>query len=197
MISKADRQNTSTPPSLCRWIYERLVEADVHPQTILDPCAGDGNLTTPFRPHARVIEYEIQRGTNFFDAKRLITCDLAICNPPWKETERWLRHLVWVVGHRTPIVFMCPLLFFGGYKTAPCRQYLESTEGPILNSITVLPQDTFVGVYSSSVIFWLNLPEIRNVAFVAGVYLIRSNNLLLNNSSEPLNLLMNAEEPLK
>ena len=171
----ADRQDTPTPPSLCRWIFERLDEAGVHPQTILDPCAGDGNLTAPFRPRARVIEYEIKRGMDFFEARRGIACDLAICNPPWKEAERWLQHLVWVVGHRTPMVFVCPMLLFDGYKTGPVRTYLESSDAPILNSITPLPQDTFVGVYSSSVILWLNLPEVRNVAFVAGEYLIRKN----------------------
>jgi hypothetical protein len=174
MSTSTDRQDTPTPPSLCRWIYDRLVEANVHPRTVLDPCAGAGNLTAPFRPHASVVEYEIQRGRNFFEAKK-VTCDLAICNPPWKEAERWLRHLVWVVGHRTPIVFVCPLLFFGGYKTAPCRQYLETKKAPILNSITPLPQDTFVGVYSPSAILWLNLPEVRNVAFIRGGYLIRKN----------------------
>ena len=35
-------QNTETPPSLCRWIYERLVDANVRPGTIwtLAPAKG-------------------------------------------------------------------------------------------------------------------------------------------------------------
>jgi hypothetical protein len=171
----ADRQDTPTPPSLCRWIYDRLHDGGVHPHTILDPCAGDGNLTAPFRPHAKVIDYELKRGTNFFEAKKGGVCDLAICNPPWKEAERWLRHLVWVVGHRTPIVFLCPMAFFSGYKSVPVREFLQSPDAPILNSITPLPGDSFVDVFRPSAILWLNLPEVRNVAFVAGDFLIRKN----------------------
>ena len=173
--AKVDRQNTPTPPSLCRWIYKQLVAAGIHPQTILDPCAGGGNLTAQFRPHARVIEYEIQRGTDFLEAKKRIACDLVICNPPWKEAERWLRHVAQIVGNRTPIVFVCPSLVFSGHKTASCRKYLESTDAPILSSITPLPSDTFVGVYLPSAILWLNLPDVRNVALVQSEYLIRKN----------------------
>lgn len=170
-----DLQNTQTPPSLCRWIHERLLDAGVSAETILDPCAGSGNLTQPF--HAKVIEYEIQRGSNFFEAKERISCDLVICNPPWSEAERWLRHSVEIVGNRMPMVFICPLLFFSGYKTAPCRKYLESPEAPTLHHITPLPQDTFVKVYCAGAILWLNLPKVQNVALVPSECLIRKNEL--------------------
>jgi len=172
---RPDLQNTLTPPSLCRWIRERLSDAGVSPQKILDPCAGQGNLTRPFGPSVKVVEYEIELGRNFFEVKTGITCDLAICNPPWKEAERWLRHLVRVVGHRTPIVFICPLLLFGGYKMAPCRKYLESPEAPTLHHITPLPSDTFVHVYCAGAILWFNLPQVRNVALVPSSCLIRQN----------------------
>ncbi len=170
---RPDLQNTLTPPSLCRWIYERLLDAGVSPQTILDPCAGSGNLTQPF--HAKVIEYEIQRGSNFFEAKERISCDLVLCNPPWSEAERWLRHVVEIVGNRTPMVFICPLLFFSGYKDAPVRKYSESPVAPTLHHITPLPQDTFVKVYCPGAILWLNLPKVRHVALVPSEYLVRRN----------------------
>jgi hypothetical protein len=173
---KADLQNTMTPPSLCQWIFERLHDAGVHPATILDPCAGQGNLTRPFRPRSQVVEFEIALGKDFFEAKHVV-CDLAICNPPWSDAERWLRELVEVIGKHTPLVFICPQLFFSGYKTAPCRSYLESAEAPTVNHITPLPCDTFVKVYSPGAILWCNLPTVRNVALVPSRCLIRLNDL--------------------
>jgi hypothetical protein len=170
-----DLQNTLTPPSLCQWIFERLVDGGIHPETILDPCAGSGNLTRPFRPESQIIEFEIKAGRDYFDVKKKIACDLVLCNPPWRDAERWLRHIVEVVGRHTPIVFICPTLFFSGYKTAPCRRYLESPKAPSLDHITLLPSDTFVRVYCSGVIVWFNLPDLRNVALVPSSVLIRKN----------------------
>ena len=166
-------QNTRTPPSLCRWIYERLSDAGVSPQTILDPCAGDGNLTRPFQ--ANIIEYEIQHNKDFFKVQEKIACDLVLCNPPWSDAERWLRHIVEIVGNRTPIVFICPIAFFSRYKGVPCRKFLESADAPRLNHVTALPADTFVGVYELAVILWLNLPAVHDVALVPSRFLIRKN----------------------
>ncbi len=170
-----DLQNTETPPSLCRWIYERLADAGVDPAVILDPCAGRGNLTRPFLRAAKVIEYEIQSGTNFFAESQRITCDLVLCNPPWSSAEKWLRHIVRVVGSSTPIVFIAPLLFFSGYKDAPVRKYLHTGEAPKLWQVTPLPSDTFVKVYSPGVILWFNLPTVRDVGLVPNRYLVRRN----------------------
>jgi hypothetical protein len=174
--AKDDLQNTETPPSLCQWIYERLADAGIHPKTILDPCAGNGNLTRPFRPRSQVIEYEINQDRDFFEAKAA-TCDLVICNPPWKKALRWLQQIVEVVGNRTPIVFICPVLFFIGYKDAPCRQYLESPEAPVPHHIIPLPADTFVKVYCPGAILWLNLTKMQDVALVPSSHLIRSNTI--------------------
>jgi hypothetical protein len=173
---RANLQNTETPPSLCMWISERLEDADVHPKILLDPCAGRGNLTRPLRGRAQVIEYEISRGRDFFEAKG-IACDLVICNPPWSEAERWLRHIVKVVGNQTPMVLILPTVFFEGYKNAPVRRYLESPEAPQLSNYTPLPSDTFVRVYNNGCICWFNLPRVRNVAFVPSRYLIRCNDI--------------------
>ena len=170
-------QNTETPPSLCQWVFERITEAGISPHTILDPCAGRGHLTRLFRPRSQVIEYDITNGRDFFRAKH-ITCDLVICNPPWKEPLRWLKKIVQVVGVQTPIVFICPALFLSGHKMIDTRKYLDCPSAPILNHFTPLPKDTFVSVYCFSAIFWFNLPELRNVAFVPSSYLIRSNDWL-------------------
>jgi hypothetical protein len=168
-------QDTETPPSLCQWIFERLADAGVHPEVILDPCAGRGNLTRPFRPRAKVIEYEIRLGKDFFAEPRRIVCDLVICNPRWCEAERWLQQVVKLVGRETPIVFIAPVVFLSGYKNGPVRKYLESSEAPRLDHYTPLPCDTFVKVYSSGAIHWFNLPNVRDVALVPSRYLVRSN----------------------
>ncbi len=168
-------QNTQTPPSLCLWIFQRLADAGVHPQVILDPGAGTGNLTRPFRPGSKVIEYEIQRGTDFFAEAGKITCDLTICNPPWSWAEKWVRQIVRLVGRETPLVFFSPTLLFTGYKDGPVRKFFDSAEAPTLHHITPLPSDTFVGVYSSGSILWCNLPQVRDVAFVPNRHLIRRN----------------------
>lgn len=170
-------QNTETPPSLCRWIHDRLADAGLRPGTILDPCAGNGNLTRPFRPHSEVIEYEVRTGNDFFDAQQVM-CDLVLCNPPWSSAEHFLRHIVRVVGRHTPIVLICPAVFLSGYKDAPVRQYLQSPDAPRLHHCTPLPSDTFVRVYSSGVILWLNLPDVCEVALVPSDYLIRSNSIV-------------------
>ncbi len=175
--AKADRptqdlQNTETPPSLCQWIFERLTDAGVFPKTILDPCAGRGNLTRPFRPQSDVIEYEISLGRDFFQAAE-VACDLVICNPPWSQAEQWLRHIVAVVGNRKPLVFICPALLLHGDKNGAFRRYLESDGAPVLNHTTILPRGTFVKVYCPAVICWFNIPGMRDVALVPGRYLIR------------------------
>jgi hypothetical protein len=80
-----------------------------------------------------------------------------------------------VAGNRTPTVFICPVLFFIGYKDAAVRRYLESPAAPVFNHLTPLPSDTFVKVYCPGAILWLNLPGVRNVALVPGDRLVRSN----------------------
>ncbi len=171
---KPSLQDTETPPSLCQWIYERLAEAGVSPKKILDPCAGRGNMNAAFRPRSRIIEYEISDGHDFFKAKK-VACDLVLCNPPWTEAEKWLRHLSKVVGRTTPMVFIGPMLFFNSYKSSRIRQYLESSESPKLDYITPLPADTFVRIYYQAAVLWFNLPSVREVALVPSTYLIRKN----------------------
>jgi hypothetical protein len=171
----SELQNTETPPSLCQWIYERLDAARVRPRTILDPCAGRGNLTRPFQ-RARVIEYERKLGSDFFKARR-VRCDLVLCNPPWEDPLRWFKRIVEVVGNRTPMIFICPMNFLVHYKTAPSRKYLDSPHAPRLSHVTPLPNDTFVGVYLAGAVLWFNLPQVQDVALVPNRYLIRSNHI--------------------
>lgn len=61
-----------------------------------------------------------------------------------------------------------------GPKTGSFRKFLDSKEAPLLNAVTPLPQDTFVGAYSPSVILWLNVPTIRNVGHIQSEHLRRT-----------------------
>lgn len=164
--------NTETPFLLCEWIFERLDEGGVHPETILDPSAGQGNLTRPFR-ESRVIAYEIGLGKDFFKVTS-IDCDLVVCNPPWSEAETWLPHIVTVVGKVTPMVYFCPAMYFIGYADRRFRQFLESPKAPTLSHITPLPIDTFQDAHGQGVILWLNLPSLRNVALLPSRCLVRN-----------------------
>lgn len=167
-------ENTETPPSLCRWIYERIIESGLRPDVVLDPCSGYGNMGQPFRPTSTVIEFEIELGLDFFQVQPL-RCDLVVCNPPWSDAELWLPQIVRVAGRHTPMVFVSNILFFTGYKNAPFRRYLQSPLAPVLNHITPLPCDTFVGADGKGAILWLNLPKVCHVALVPDAYLVRTN----------------------
>ena len=70
-----------TPPGLCRFLHDLI--APLHEvRTILDPCAGRDNLTTPWE-RAEVVSYEIKRGRDFLATTGRIDCDLVLCNPPF------------------------------------------------------------------------------------------------------------------
>ena len=166
-------ENTETPPNLCQWIFERLEAASFHATTILDPCAGRGNLTRPFRG-SHIIAYEITFGHDFFGATA-VDCDLVLCNPPWLQAEKWLPRIVEVVGSQIPIVYIAPAMYMIGYMAAPFRRYLESQVAPPLHHFTPLPINTFPGAHGQGAIYWFNLPDVRNVALVPSRYLIRGN----------------------
>ena len=68
-------------------------------------------MNIPFRPRSHIIDYEITLGRDFFHALYL-GCDLVLCNPRWSEAERWLRHVVKVVGKNTSVGFYQPDALF-------------------------------------------------------------------------------------
>ena len=158
---KPAMDDTETPLWLCQWIWNRITAASVPAATILDPCAGNGNLTRPFS-QSKVIAYEISEGRDFFDAIPT-SCDLVLCNPPWADADRWLPQVVQIVGRSTPIVFICTMENLH-YDTNRMWKYLHSPSAPKLNSVTVLPAHTFPGINSQGAIFWFNLPQVCNVA---------------------------------
>ena len=69
-----------TPPGLARFLCETISPV-YEIKTILDPCAGQGALTRPWRGR-RVVAFEIHEGKDFFQCPGPIDCDLVLCNPP-------------------------------------------------------------------------------------------------------------------
>ena len=160
--TKSVLDNTPTPPLYCCWLYERITAAGVRPRVILDPCAGSGNLTQPFR-QATIISFESKNGRNFFNHKKPIACDLVVCNPPWRQVQPFLSHIVRRVGRHTPIVLFGPMESLH-HPSSPLYRYLQSSEAPKLDSVTVLPSNTFFKIGTQGVILWFNMPKASNVA---------------------------------
>jgi DNA modification methylase/predicted RNA methylase len=168
---------TVTPPSVCYWIWKTLTEAGYAPTVILDPAAGAGNLTSPFRkvnPEVRVIEYEIDQGKNFLTRTKEIACDLVICNPPFDQAIEFFRQVVQLVSTTTPMVFIAPVTSVIGFQEKTWHALLRSPNCPRLTSITPLPQATFVGVCTPAVILWFNVLGVEAPVIPAD-YLVRSN----------------------
>lgn len=158
----SDLDNTETPPSLCQWLYERITKAGILPRVVLDPCAGNGNLTQPFQ-QSETISFEIKNGRDFFAQTAKVDCDLVLCNPPWRQLEPFLFHIVRCVGRDTPIVHFGPMESLH-HPSSPLFRYLLSPDAPTLHAVTVLPSNTFPKVGTQGVILWLNLPAVSNVA---------------------------------
>jgi hypothetical protein len=75
-----NRPNTiATPPGICRFLHD-LISPCYKVKTILDPSAGAGALTKPWKG-VKIIAYEILKGKDFFSCPSRIACDLVLCNP--------------------------------------------------------------------------------------------------------------------
>ena len=113
------RPNTiRTPPGICQFLHD-LIAPHYPVKTILDPCAGDGALTLPWR-NVNVIAYEKEKGTDFSKCPSSIHCDLVLCNPPFNSRNRkrkrfppprFLKRILEVVPPGTPIVLIVPMRF--------------------------------------------------------------------------------------
>ena len=165
---KEELDNTETPPWLCRWLFERITDAGIRPAVILDPCAGNGNLTQPFHG-STTINFEIRNGRDFFAHTTGIACDLVLCNPPWRKTERFLRHITTLVGANTPIVLFGAMEALH-FRESPLFRYLDCPEAPTLSSVSIVLARTFHNAQNAEhigtqgVILWFNMPTIRDVA---------------------------------
>jgi hypothetical protein len=160
---------TETPPAVCQWIADRVLAAGRRPQRILDPCAGNGNMNEPFRRlGCEVIEYELDRGRDFFDCRQRLAVDLVLANLPFSggvdSYWQWLDHITAVTPCHTPIVLIVPTSILFPYQTSRWAQKWYS--GPRLSAVTCVQRGIFSGVGQDIVICWFDLPELSDIALL-------------------------------
>ena len=173
------RQNTvATPSGLCRFLHD-LVAPKYKVQTILDPSAGAGALTRPWK-NVKVIVYEISKGRDFFDCPDHIHCNLCLCNPPFNNSngetrflpQLFLERIVKVVPPKTPIVLFTPMAMRLDQTTKSARWRWLRDNCPPITGIVSLPHDVFgksVKVHSEILLF--NTPRLKPHYFVPDEYL--------------------------
>ena len=173
------RPNTiATPSGICRFLRD-LIAPSYKVKTILDPSAGAGALTRPWK-NAKVIAYEILKGRDFFRSPVHIDCDITICNPPFNSTngeskflpQQFLERIVQVTPKRTPIVLFTPMALRLDQTTRSSRWRWLRDNCPPITSIITLPHDVFgrsVKVHSEILLF--NMPKLAAHYFLPDKYL--------------------------
>lgn len=148
-------------------------------RSILDPCSGDGELLRPFRARGvECLEFELDRGSDFFSQSEPIHVDLVVCNAPWTAIQRpskELRHLergkgrrmapelfFWqilaVCGSEVPIALFTPTGFRANQKITSRRWRRLRNEAPPITAILSLPLDVFPGFKVHSEVLFFNAP---------------------------------------
>jgi len=155
-----------TPLPLCKFLTDVILSV-MSPKVILDPSAGDGNLTTYF-PDAEIISYEIKKGRDFFDCTKsdCQNVDLVICNPPFNGAggkklfpEVFLKHILEVVPPNTPIAFITPIgLRFNVRRESARHRFMSMLE---ITSFVTLPLDVFQNVLFHTEILIFNLKRLK------------------------------------
>jgi hypothetical protein len=172
------RQNTiATPSGICRFLHD-LIGPNYKVKTILDPSAGAGALTKPWK-NVKVIAFEISKGKDFFHCPSRIDCDLAICNPPFNNTngetrflpQLFLERIVKVVPPKTPIVLFTPMAMRLDQTTKSSRWRWLRDHCPPITSIITLPHDAFGSVKVHSGILLFNMPRLAPHYFLPDKYL--------------------------
>ena len=170
--------NQETPPGVARFLRD-VISAKYEVETILDPCAGGGALTRPWK-RRKVIAFEIARGRDFFAGPNRIDCDLVLCNPPFQQDpespsvyrpEQFLRRILEVVSPKTPVAMIVPMGMRLNQSTGSKRWRWLRDEVPQITGIVSLPRDIFGGVDFHCEILLLNLPRLRPHYFLSEDYL--------------------------
>jgi type I restriction enzyme M protein len=146
---------------------------------ILDPCAGKGALTKPWR-RRRVIAFEIERCSDFFSCPKRIDCDLVLCNPPFNQEqdspavykpEQFLRRIVEVVLPKTPIALIVPMGMRLNQNKGSKRWRWLRDRAPAISSIVSLPRDIFGSVDFHCEVLLFNMPRLKPHYFLPDRYL--------------------------
>jgi hypothetical protein len=167
------RNDIVTPPRACLWLYETITAAYPDIRLILDPCAGDGRLGTPWlrgrRKRRLVAQLEIKRGFDFLALGALPwKPDLVLCNPPFNgiKYKRWrmgpeafLQKIFELCGYEQRVVLFAPF----GLRLNVQRRAKRAKHLPRWNitSIVSLPHDFFRGRTVHSEILFFNMPRLK------------------------------------
>ncbi len=85
-----------------RLLAEKIVKWANPYGIVLEPCSGTGTFVEAIKAYScKVIECEIQKGTNFYDFKDRV--DWIITNPPWSQARSFMLHSMAICGN---IVFL-------------------------------------------------------------------------------------------
>jgi len=169
--------NTATPPGVCRFLHD-LISPKYRVKTILDPCAGRGNLTRPWKG-CKVIAFEATKGKDFFAGPDRIDCDLVLCNPPWSGGGRsarspialFLERILQVVPKGTPIVLIAHWSFRMDQDRGSTRWRWLRDKCPPITGIITLPHDVWADAKVHSEILLFNMPKLRSHYFLPDEYL--------------------------
>jgi hypothetical protein len=185
------QNDIATPAGLCQFLYD-LISPHYPAKVILDPCAGDGALSKPWRGTAKkIIWYEIKRNRDFFRArKRFLDVDLVVANPPFSGNPsgkelfpvKFLAKILKIVRPTTPIAIVVPFHFLlnsriksNDYAKRRNRYAWLREDVPPITGIIPLPQDAFVidgkGPLVHSQILLFNMSKLEPCIFVPEEYL--------------------------
>lgn len=178
-ISNSRPSNTATPPGICRFLHD-VISPKYTVKTILDPCAGRGNLTRPWRG-CKVIAFEATKKRDFFACPDHIDCDLVLCNPPWSGGGRstkspismFLERILEVVPKRTPIVLITHWSFRMDQDKKSSRWRWLRDECPPISSTITLPHDIWSDAKVHSEILLFNMSKLKPHYFLPDEYLRR------------------------
>jgi hypothetical protein len=176
-VSNIRPANTATPPGVCRFLHD-IIAPKYKVTTILDPCAGRGALTRPWKG-CKVIAFEATKGRDFFAGPDRIDCDLVLVNPPWSGGGKsakspialFLERILEVVPPKTPIALIAHWSFRMDQDRGSARWRWLRDECPPITGIVTLPHDIWSDAKVHSEILLFNLPKLRAHYFVPDEYL--------------------------
>jgi type I restriction enzyme M protein len=162
-----------TPPPICQFLFD-IISPKYDVRRILDPCAGNGNLTKPWK-RRKVITFEIKTGEDFFDSPDRIKCDLVLCNPPFSGDNGgakknlvplFLKRILEITPPKTPIVLFTPMTFRLGLNRKSSRLRWLRDDCPAITSIISLPRDAFPGIEYHCEILLFNMRRLKSHYFL-------------------------------
>jgi hypothetical protein len=164
-IERPKRSDIPTPRSVAHFI------ASLYPdvRSVLDPCAGKGQLLQPFADRGvPTVRYEIEDGQDFLSDDSPVSVDLVVCNPPFNvgtgrrlSSEVWLEHIITRCGFDTPVSLVTPMGLRLNQRIASARWPKMRDSWPQIDSILALPLNIFPSVEFHVEVLFFNSLHLR------------------------------------